>query len=99
MTGQDRTMKTKAEVRRLKAEVPQQTFEAEIRVREYGGAYIARGGFLTCSCTMSERHAVEGLASKLAGCPDVPFKDTGIEIREISPSRYIAIWKPEEIHY
>lgn len=38
-----------------------------IRVREYAGTYIARGGGKTASCTSSGRMAVEALARKLAG--------------------------------
>jgi len=71
-----------------------------ITVREYGGAYIARGNGKTSSSTNSARCAAQNLAMKLAGFPTrykdpkfIPFDKTGIKLTWTAGQTYMADWE------
>lgn len=86
LPGQDRQTAGEAGMKRI-----------IIKVREYGGAYIARSGGKTASCTSHPRYAAERVAMRVAGLETdcgrssfVPFDRTGIKLSESSHGCYSA---------
>jgi hypothetical protein len=73
-----------------------------IRVRQYGGTYIARAGKAQTSCTFSAEYAVQRTALKWFGLlGKVTWDQSGIDLRRLGND---YIWEarremPHECHH